>query len=286
MGLRGRGQARLPAGIPPQFQLLCSGAIALTEQFMFTETPLRVVRYQPSAAMAPHDHETASLNIVVNGDFLERIGNSERNYAKGYVAFCPAGMRHSQQFGRSGARQIIFAPQASWIDYLADCKLKLDDAPYAGSHIIRHLGDRLLDESRNDDAFSLAAREGILLEIVAAFGRNSSTSKPSSNPPAWLCAAREFMHAHALAPLSMKRIAKAAGRHEIHLAREFRRYFGASVGAYLRRLRIEHAARLLLEPQTSISEIALICGFASHSHLCREFRAHYGVTPSQYRTMN
>jgi AraC-like DNA-binding protein len=43
---------------------------------------------------------------------------------------------------------------------------------------------------------------------------------------------------------------------------------------------------LLQKPQISIGEIAQSCGFASHSHLCREFKAHFGVTPSAYRSGN
>jgi AraC family transcriptional regulator len=81
----------------------------------------------------------------------------------------------------------------------------------------------------------------------------------------------------------MAQIARAAGRHEIHVAREFRRFFGCSAGTYMRRLRTEEAERMLLKRSVSISEIALTCGFASHSHLCREFKAHFGVTPSEYR---
>ncbi len=50
-----------------------------------------------------------------------------------------------------------------------------------------------------------------------------------------------------------------------------------------RRLPVERVARLLLRPRSSIGEIALECGFSSHAHLCREFKAHYGVTPSRYR---
>ena len=81
----------------------------------------------------------------------------------------------------------------------------------------------------------------------------------------------------------MARIARAADRHEIHVAREFRRFYGTSVGAYQRRLRVEKAAQMLAAAKLSISEIALDCGFASHSHLCREFKSRYGVTPSRYR---
>jgi AraC family transcriptional regulator len=127
------------------------------------------------------------------------------------------------------------------------------------------------------------ACEGLMLEIVAAFGRGSAASTSAIEPPAWLKRARNFLHENVSATLSMARIAQAAGRHEIHLAREFKRFFGLSVGNYLRRLRTDRAAQLLAQPHADITDIALACGFSSHSHLCREFKARYGVTPSQYR---
>jgi AraC family transcriptional regulator len=133
----------------------------------------------------------------------------------------------------------------------------------------------------NDDDFSGVASEGIVLEMIAAFGRNGI--ERAAKPPAWLSKAHDFVRENAHAPLSMKQIARAAGRHEIHLAREFRRHFGVSIGAYLRQLKTGRAADLLLHTKADITEIALRCGFASHSHLCRVFKAHFGVTPSQYR---
>jgi AraC family transcriptional regulator len=250
---------------------------------MFAQTSLHITSYEPLAAMAPHDHSYGSMNIVVGGDFLERIGKSERSYARGQIAFCPAGVTHSQKFGASGARQIIFRPQDSWLAYLADCNMNLADAPYTGAPSFHHLGDRLLEEITHKDDFSPLACEGILLEIIAALGRNGATANIATNPPSWLRAARDFLHENAGAPFSMARVAQAAGRHEIHVAREFRRFYGTSVGAYLRRLRTEKAAQLLAATEDAITDIALGCGFASHSHLCREFKARFGVTPSRYR---
>jgi len=125
-----------------------------------------------------------------------------------------------------------------------------------------------------------------MMEVVAAFGRGSGAPTKCVRPPPWLRAAREFIHENALGPLSLAEIAEAAGRHEIHLAREFRRHFGLSIGAHLRRLRTEHAARLLLRSRLGLSEIALESGFCSHSHLCREFKMRFGVTPSQYRAQS
>jgi AraC family transcriptional regulator len=253
---------------------------------MFAQTGLRISRYPPLSEMSPHQHDEPSMGVVVSGVFLERIGNDERTYSRGTASFCPAATTHSQQFGATAVRQIIFKPDDSWLEYLADCKASLDNAPHTQSAAFRDLGDKLLGELRQDDGFSLLACEGIMLEIVAAFGRNSTATQATTKPPPWLRAAREFMHENACASLTMARISREAGRHEIHVAREFRRFFGYSVGEYLRRLRIEQAEQLLLRPQISISEIALRCGFASHSHLCREFKARFGITPSEYRSRN
>jgi AraC family transcriptional regulator len=252
---------------------------------MIDRTALRLSRYAPGTAMAPHEHAEPSFNIVVGGCFLERIGGEERRYAAGCVSYCPAGLTHSQQFGRTGARQIICTPRHDWLEYLSDCRVDLGRSPYVGATVFRSLGERLLQELGSPDDLSGLACEGMLLETIAAFGRSSLEAGGPARAPAWLRAARDFLHENAAAPLRLARIAQAAGRHEVHLAREFRRFFGASIGEYLRRLRCERAAQLLAQPRRTltITEVALRCGFSSHAHLCREFRRSFGVTPSQYR---
>lgn len=249
---------------------------------MFASENLRVIDYAPHDAMAPHSHDDACFGVVIGGDFVEQVGKSERYYAGGCVTFAPAGTTHSQQFGAKGARQIIVTPEEAWLAYLSDCRVRLADSPFVRAPLFHQLGHRLFDELHREDDFASIAREGIVLEIIAAFGR-AGVARPAARPPAWLSAARDYLHAHASVSLSMKQIARAAGRHEIHLAREFRRYFGLSVGSYLRQVRTERAAHLLRHTRSDVTDIALCCGFASHAHLCRVFKAHFGVTPSQYR---
>jgi AraC family transcriptional regulator len=251
---------------------------------MLAQSGLRVSSYEAHRQMAPHQHDEATMNVIVAGGFRERIGNGERNYTRGTVAFCPAGMTHSQSFGPVDTRQIIFSPKQDWLDFLADCKSTLDDSPHTCSMKFCDLGDRLLAEMHHNDSLSAVAREGIVLEIIAAFGRRDFAAAADARPPAWLLRARDFLHENAFSRVSMAQIAREAGRHEIHLAREFRRFLGVTVGTYLRRLRSEEAARLLLTSQKPISEIAQCCSFANHAHLCRQFKAHFGVTPSEYRS--
>jgi len=249
---------------------------------MFASESLRVGQYAPYGAMAPHSHDYDSLGLILAGDFVEQIGATERRYERGCVTFGPAGVTHSQRFGADGARQIIVRPERDWLAYLADKGICLGDAPFVHGPQFFQLGTKLLNELSRDDDFTSLARESILLEIIAAFGR-AGVANPPGHPPVWLAAARDYLHAHAATPLSMKDIARAAGRHEIHLAREFKRYFGVSVGSYLRQARTERAANLLRTTSANITDIALRCGFANHAHLCRVFKAHYGLSPSQYR---
>lgn len=245
------------------------------------QTTMNVRRYAPHSAMPLHDHAQASFGIVVGGDFEERVGRSERRYCRGTVTYCPAGVAHEQRFGPKGAQQIIVRPQDSWIAYLAEARGDLGGSPYAQDIGFVRLGERLLEELRAGDRHAAFAREGIVLEIVALFGRGLDGAERKL--PRWLSIARDYLEAHACTSFSMAEVARAAGRHEIHLAREFRRHFGLSMGAYVRRLRIEEAARLLQRPDADISAVALVCGFSSHAHLCREFKAQMGLTPSQFR---
>ncbi len=251
---------------------------------MFASENLRVASYAAGTLMRPHVHEAASLNFVLTGEFREHIRGAERAYVAGHVAFCPPGTAHSQHFGARGVRQLIVTPPPEWLSYLRECRLQLEQAPFARPAQTLELGRRLQAELASGDQFSGLACEGLLLEMVAAFGREHGRGRPA-RPPAWLEAARAYIEAHACRPLRLAGVAQAAGRHEIHLAREFRRYFGVSMGAYQRRLRSERAAQLLLQTGAQVTAVALECGFANHAHLCRVFRACFGVSPTQYRSL-
>jgi AraC family transcriptional regulator len=46
---------------------------------------------------------------------------------------------------------------------------------------------------------------------------------------------------------------------------------------------MKRVRELLVSPTLSLTDIALECGFSSHSHLSRVFRQVLGATPSEYR---
>jgi AraC family transcriptional regulator len=84
-------------------------------------------------------------------------------------------------------------------------------------------------------------------------------------------------------PLSLRALARRAGRSPFHLQRVFRLVTGESPKQYALRLRIERAAAALASSDASILGAALANGFASHEVFVRAFRRLLGKPPSRYR---
>lgn len=70
-------------------------------------------------------------------------------------------------------------------------------------------------------------------------------------------------------------------------SRYVRKYFEQQMGVgcneYIAMLRIGRAKRLLWNPEYSITEIALMCGFTSSQYFSRVFGKRVGVPPAEYR---
>ena len=98
-------------------------------------------------------------------------------------------------------------------------------------------------------------------------------------------AALRFLEANFRNAVSVADIAAAAGIREVRCRQLFRRFSGLTPSEYLGRLRLRHAARLLLETSLSVKEIAGQSGFSSECYFCYAFRNHLNCTPERYRML-
>jgi AraC family transcriptional regulator len=58
---------------------------------------------------------------------------------------------------------------------------------------------------------------------------------------------------------------------------------GCTPFRYLSQLRVKRAQAMMRNKTLRLIDVALECGFSSHSQLSRVFRQIIGVTPSEYR---
>jgi transcriptional regulator GlxA family with amidase domain len=83
--------------------------------------------------------------------------------------------------------------------------------------------------------------------------------------------------------LSTDDIAQLVGLSRRQLERQFKQYLGTMPSRYYLELRLKKARQLLLESNSSIVQIGLLCGFSSGAHFSTAFGAQFGFTPREER---
>jgi AraC-like DNA-binding protein len=132
-----------------------------------------------------------------------------------------------------------------------------------------------------DDPVSDLARIDVAVAVSDALVRLSGRS---ARPPAVIHIeaverAREYLAAHATEPTRAAILEEVAGMDRFTLARHFRRALGTSPDRY-RTMRRLGLARTAIERGTPLALVAASTGFADQSHMARQFKRAFGLTPT------
>ncbi len=158
---------------------------------------------------------------------------------------------------------------------------------------IRELLFTMRQEYLDDTLMLDAILHAHLLEILVLIGRNHSGRKYC--PESGYLKQKEFtekflyicnyINDHCTEDLSLDQVAELAGFSKYHFSRLFKKFANVSFYKYLNQKRIATAERLLIDPQLSVSEVALLSGFSGMSTFIRMFRIVKNCTPKEFRTM-
>lgn len=161
-------------------------------------------------------------------------------------------------------------------------KYELDLADFEGSvhlknPLIKNSVNKIFIESKIQDEFSNLSIESSLLEIFTVI---QGTDQNSGKNPIWVRKLQEILHEEGT-DYSLKSLSLTLDIHPIHLSREFSRYFGTSLGNYLRLVKLNKAFHLLATKQFSMTEVCYQCGFYDQSHFISSFKRIYNSTPTK-----
>ena len=119
--------------------------------------------------------------------------------------------------------------------------------------------------------------------------RNHTASKPKlpiyegGLPPRQLSQVLDYINAYLDRNIKLADLAQLLDMSPFHFSRLFKQSIGMTPHQYLSQQRVERAKQLLKKTDRLIIDIALDCGFSSHSHLSKQFRQITGMTPKAYR---
>ena len=240
--------------------------------------------YSAGMFLPRHYHKDAYLNYILSGEFSECYANTKATCGSGMLRFLPPEELHDNDYVTS-TRCLIVKIDSSALSRLDQHASVLSSPGEVQGFASNWLANRLYREFLAEDDIAPLAMEGVLLEILAESARSIGQAD-GARAPRWLKRVREMLEDNYLSSPSLTELAGIGGVHQVHLSREFRKHYNCTIGEFIRKRRVEHACRLLAKTNTSLSEIALTCGFSDQSHFSAMFKAHIGLTPAKFRELS
>lgn len=229
-----------------------------------------------------HYHENAYFTFLLAGNVLDGNKKTRHECSAGSLLFQNWQEPHYNVGSKKYARGFHVEMKPSWftafdipVDKVEGNIRITDPALIANMY-------NVFKEMKLHSGESQLVIDALLVQLFGSITKEKRSG--DSRLPAWVGVIKEALHA---SPESWKLIdlAKLANVHPVHLSRHFSKYFNATLGDYIRTIKVQKALSLLPNKQLSLTEIAAECGFADQSHFIRSFKFYYQLTPLHYRKL-
>lgn len=252
-------------------------------------------------AYPDHWHTPIEIIMPLENPYQVICRDSDFLLQEGDLLFINSGVIHSMP-AMQGER-IIFQADFSLLHNMVDIESTLSNIPSAllvtpeNSPVIHErLKDLMLNictEYFSDSILISASIYSRLIEMLVLIGRQyavndtafDTTRTKQKEYTEKFIAVCNYIHEHCTEYLSLDDAAALAGFSKYHFTRLFKQFTGVSFYKYLNKKRIEHAEKLLVDPEISITEVALQSGFSSLSAFIRMFKLIKDCTPTEFRNM-
>jgi AraC family transcriptional regulator len=215
---------------------------------------LRIARIGKNiGALNPGELRAMSLNTVSSDESMALLAfNEGRTYGVGH---CPQEHASASAESRESIQQVIHLLEAA----------------------VRQL-------ECSESAHGTLAQAASRLRKEIALHARKSRGYARSRLLAWqVQKVLAYLDSHITDRVLVTDLSALARCGEAHFSRLFKRTFGETPHAFVVKRRVELAVRRMRDPEISLTDVALSCGFSDQSHLTKCFRQLMHETPSAWR---
>ena len=135
------------------------------------------------------------------------------------------------------------------------------------------------------DNFTMMSVEYLAYSMLSMLLRNFNlkNNRDKSMSKKTIYPILNYINEHFRENISVEDIANKFFLNSNYFCSLFRKETGLKCGDYIRNLRMDHAVRLVTLTKLSITDIASESGYNSISSFLRDFKAHFGVSPTKMR---
>ena len=242
--------------------------------------------YIATQGFDPHRHDTYGIGVTTAGVQVFRYRGSQRVCLPGQLHILHPDEAHD---GRPGTEdgfgyRILYIPPELVRGALGGRPLPfVADPVQEPTPMARPIVALLAD--LDDPITELGSTD---IAVAVADGLLSLSNRPDLRRPTVDIRAvelvREYLAAHAREQTAASTLERIADADRFTISRHFRWAFGTSPDRYrtLRRLALAQAA---IESGQALAQVAADTGFADQSHMTRQFKRTYGLTPTRWKAL-
>ena len=244
-----------------------------------------------------HYHPEYELTYIVKGSGYRIVGNSYAYFTAGDLVLLGSNVPHTWS-GKMDSEENSEAIVIQFSKEFIAPFLQLDE----GKAIKRlleqadrglYFADHAVLASNLQDLPNATGMDRVvkLLSILEMLSQNSATHIASNSFHTVVSQKSElrinkvclFIQHNFTSKISLKDVAALLYMTESNFCKFFKKSTGKTYSDYVNELRINESARLLVQTEKSISQVAFDCGFESLSYFNRVFFTKKACTPSVYR---
>lgn len=158
--------------------------------------------------------------------------------------------------------------------------VKVSDSSHVGELFSRCYA--VMNERQNRYAIMTDQVALIVMQMCQELARVAAGAEVRRTHP-WAHAMRYYIDNHYAENIGNSDIANVEKISVTTAVKVFSDSYGMSPCAYLKKVRMDHAALLLSNSNETVKNIAERVGFCNVHHFCNRFLAFYGISPGEYR---
>ncbi|MBB5360043.1 AraC-like DNA-binding protein [Rhodanobacter sp. ANJX3] len=235
-------------------------------------------------AFSPHRHDSYAIGITVAGVQTFRFRGAKWHCLPGQCHILHPDELHDGGAGTDepfGYRMLYIDPS------LVQQALRGQPLPFVPNPVLDPTGlldgegSELWDINGKVDEITRTELSVLVANLLVGAAPGGTRAGVRSLDIKALLRVREFIAAYPSQIHSMKELEVLAGLDRWTIARQFRAAFGTSPSRFRTQRQLDHV-RDLIRGGSSLVDASIKAGFADQSHMSRQFKSTYGLTPAKW----
>lgn len=227
-----------------------------------------------------HSHNNAHITLFLKGGTAEKRKNSSSLVRPGSLLFYHSDELHLNQDTLFPSKNINIEIEEDTLKELQITEAIIEKS-VKNTTLTKFLILKIFKECQIADTFS----SDTINMLFAQLSNSTTHLEKFEKSPFWIKNLKELLNDCWNENPNLQDLAKILNLNPITISKHFPKYFGCTLGEYMRRIKINHSLSLIQSSETTLTEISFQCGFADQSHFIRTFKNQTGFLPKQFQKL-